>query len=154
MVYPKSAIALLLPLLAACSGSGGENEVDTDKLTGLYLGEGEGRQQDRICMLRQPSGTVRFGIVTLERDRAACSGLGRVERSGTGLRLIMTGDEDCTIRAKIEDGTIAFPAAIPASCSYYCSPEGILAGKAFRKTEDTARAALRAADLVGNSLCG
>lgn len=152
MRYLKPAILFLLPFLAACTGS--DESVRTDDLTGLYLGEGEGKYQDRICMVAAPSGAVRFGIVTLERDRSACSGLGRVEQAGAELRLVMAGEEECIVRARMDGTKIALLAAGPGSCSYYCSPGARLAGKAFEKTGDTAEAALGAADLVGNSLCG
>lgn len=153
MSYLRRSIPFLFPLLAACGGLEDGSDVGTRDLTGLYLGEGKGKQQDRICMVTAPSGAVRFGIVTMERDRAACSGIGRVKRQGAEVTLIMGGDEDCAIRATIEGVRIKFPASISDSCTYYCSAGATLAGKRFEKTEDTAEAALRAADLVGDPLC-
>lgn len=153
MQYLRRTIPLALLLLVACSGAEGENAVETDDLTGLYVGQGEGRQKDRICMVSASSGAVRFGIVTLEPDRAACSGIGRVERTGEQLRLIMGGDENCTITATMNETQIALAATVPESCSYYCSPAGRLAGKTFTKADDTREVALRTADLVGNRLC-
>lgn len=154
MAHAKRMIPLLFLALAACRGAGEDRAVGTSELTGVYLGAGEGRQQDRICMIEVPQGDVRFGIVTLEPDRAACSGLGRVERSGANLQLIMEGEEPCVVPGTLNGTRVVLASVVPESCNYYCGPTASLAGKAFRKTEDTTEAALLAADLVGNSLCG
>lgn len=153
MPYPRFATPLMILLLAACGGTEAEDPVGTDEITGLYLGEGEGKQQDRVCMVEVPSGTVRFGIVTLEPDRAACSGIGRVEQTGTGVRLIMVGEQDCAVRASVAGTWVSLTASVPEGCSYYCGPGATLAGKSFEKTDDSLEGAMSADDLVGNPLC-
>ncbi len=153
MPYLRLTAPLLMLLFASCGDTEVEDPVGTSNLTGLYLGEGEGKQQDRICMVTAPSGAVRFGIVTLEPDRAACSGIGRVPQAGDELRLIMAGDENCELRANVADTRVTFPASVPEGCSYYCGPDATLAGKSFEKTDDSLEGAMSADDLVGNPLC-
>ena len=148
----RRATLLLFPLLAACGGDEGA-QIETADLTGLYHGEGEGEQRDRTCVVTDPSGFVWFGIVTMGPGRAACSGIGQVEHNGDAVRLAMAGDEECDISARMEGTHLVFPATVPDSCAYYCSPGATLAGKRFEKTGDTAEAAMQAADLVGDPLC-
>ncbi|MDP4538491.1 hypothetical protein Q9K01_02495 [Qipengyuania sp. DY56-A-20] len=158
MPYLRITAPLLILLLAACGGKEAVDPVGTAELTGLYLGDGEGKQQDRICMVKAPSGAVRFGIVTLELDRAACSGIGRieqgrVEQSGAELRLVMAGEEDCVVPASVSGTRVTLAASVPEGCSYYCGPGAMLAGKSFEKTQDSLEGAMSADDLVGNPLC-
>lgn len=145
---------LLLSLLAACGGSDEDARTATADLTGLYVGQSEDGQRDRLCMRTAPSGAVWFGIVAMGPDRAACSGLGRVGREGDLLRLAMAGDAECALSATMKGTKLHFSARVPESCAYYCSPTATLAGRSFEKTGDTAESALEAKDLVGNPLCG
>jgi hypothetical protein len=65
----------------------------------------------------------------------------------------MSGDEPCTIEARIEGTRVAFPPSLPAGCAYYCSRGARFAGAAFDKTGGTAEDARRAQDLIGDPLC-
>lgn len=161
----RTLAAFSLSLIAAACGTGGagnETEapdarkagVQTAELTGLYEGAGEGERRDRICVIDRGTGIARFGIVTWAEAGVNCSGEGEAVREGEALRLTMAGDEECTIEARIENGTVTLPPAIPEGCAYYCGPGATLAGKAFEKTGGTAEDAMRATDLVGDPLCG
>lgn len=152
----KLAPLPLLPLLAACGGTGEgeEDRIQTADLTGLYEGQGPTVERDRLCMRTEPSGEVRFGIVTMGAGRAACSGLGQVVRSENALRLTMVGDEECELAAQMDGTQLSFASPVPESCAYYCGEGATFAGRRFEKTGDTGEAALQAADLVGDPLCG
>lgn len=160
----RKRLTLVPFLFVAACGTGGEGEseapdareaaVQTAELTGLYEGEGEGERRDRMCVIDRGTGIARFGIVTWAAGDANCSGAGEAVREGEALRLTMAGDEECMIEARIENGNVTLPAAIPEGCAYYCGPGATLAGKRFEKTGGTAEDAMRATDLVGDPLCG
>lgn len=159
----RPAILVPLLLLSSCDGGGGnetagsnsrESAVQTDDLTGLYEGQGEGERRNRICMISRSSGTISFGIVTWKSVSGTCSGAGEVTRRGDVLRLAMSGGEKCVIEARMTGTQIAFASSLPETCAYYCSPGATIAGETFEKTGGTAEAAMRATDLVGDPLCG
>ena len=125
--------------------------VQVATLTGLYEGGPAGRR-DQMCMIER-EGRVRFGIVVRGAGSEGCSGAGTAVRQGDALRLDMAGDEACAIDARIDGARIAFPAALPAGCAYYCSRGARFSGAAFDKIGGTAEEAVRAEDLVGDRLC-
>lgn len=154
-------------LLGACASE----ETGTDRsperepgLAGLYsasVGEGEDAavRGDRLCFsgaASEPEGAS-FAFVTLggtlERGRAACSGLGRARREENALTLTLAGEGDCSFTARIADERIRFPSKVPEGCSYYCSEAASLAGQEFALIEAGEEAARRALDLVGDPLC-
>lgn len=145
----------IVSLLAACSsGSEGIGEpTESSDLTGLYLGDGAGAENNRVCMIRDPEGSVRFGIVTLAADRSACSGLGTATKTGENVVLTMSGEGDCAIPATLSDGELEFPDSLPEGCAYYCGPDASLAKASFQKIGATREAAGQATDLVGDPLC-
>ena len=161
----RHAILCLLPLIAACGSEGGEGEigslqnrngaepVQTAELTGLYQGQVEGEQDDRMCMISDPSGITVFGIVTSNAEGAVCSGTGEASRDGDTLRLVMTGDEKCVIDASFAGTRVTLSQSVPDGCAYYCGEGATLAGETFDKTGGTADDAMRAADLAGDPLC-
>ncbi len=155
----RQAILLLTPLLAACGGGGGETgerdsrgAVQTAELTGLYEARGQGGQGDRMCMVSEPSAAAGFGIV-IEGPNGSCGGAGEAVLANDRLRLVMTGDEQCVIEARVEGTQVAFPSTVPEGCAYYCAPGATLSGARFEKTGGTAEDAMRALDLAGDPLC-
>lgn len=134
------------------SGAAPGAPAQTATLTGLYE-SGTAPARSQICMI-ESAGRARFGLVARLPGGESCSGSGTATRSGSALRLVMEGDEACTIDARIDGTRVAFPAQLPAGCSYYCSRGGRLAGAAFDKTGGTEADARRAEDLVGDPLCG
>jgi len=126
--------------------------VQTASLTGLYE-SGPAERRNQICVIERPAREARFGIVVWGAGSEGCSGAGTAVRQGNSLRLTMSGDEACTIAARIDGTRVAFSADLPPGCAYYCSRGARLAGAAFDKTGGTAEDALRAQDLVGDRLC-
>lgn len=165
----RQAPLILAVLLTACGGSGGggasgggggehagsetRSAVQTADLTGLYEAEPGGGQRARMCMTRDPKGTVSFGIVT-ETPSGSCGGAGVAVRTEGVLRLTMAGDQQCVIDAPIAGTAVTMPAAVARGCAYYCAPGASLAGETFEKTGGTAGEAMRALDLAGGPLCG
>lgn len=140
---------------AAASGSaaiGTPAPIQTTSLTGLYE-SGTPPQRSQMCMIER-AGSTRFGLVVWTGQNESCSGSGTASRQGDALRLVMAGDEACTIDARIEGTRVTFPAALPAGCAYYCSRAGRIAGVTLDKTGGSEGDALRAEDLVGDRLCG
>ena len=126
--------------------------VQTANLTGLYEGGAEARR-NQMCVIDRGSGDARFGLVVWGAGENGCSGSGAAVRQGDALRLTMSGDEACTIQARIEGTRVTFPAQLPPGCSYYCGRGAALAGVTLNKTGGTAEDAMRAVDLVGDRLC-
>ncbi|HYJ28926.1 MAG TPA: hypothetical protein VEW25_01120 [Allosphingosinicella sp.] len=126
--------------------------VQTASLTGLYEGGTAGRR-NQMCVIERAGREARFGLVVWGAGSEGCSGAGAAVRQGDALRLAMSGDEACTIEARVEGTRVTFPATLPAGCSYYCSRGARFAGASFDKTGGTADDALRAEDLVGDRLC-
>lgn len=126
--------------------------VQTSNLTGLYEGGAAGRR-NQMCVIDRGTGNARFGLVVWGAGSEGCSGAGEAVRQGSGLRLTMSGDEPCTIDARIEGTRVTFAAALPAGCAYYCSPGARFAGATFDKTGGSSEDAMRAQDLVGDRLC-
>jgi len=159
----KKSLSLLILPLAAC-GTGDEpgnnaaagvpaKAVQTSSLTGLYEG-GEAPQRNQMCIVDRPSGGAGFGIVVWGPEQRSCSGSGVAVRHGNVLRLTMAGDEQCTIEARIEDRRVTLPQTVPEGCAYYCGSGARLAGATFDKTGGEVGDAMRAVDLVGDTLCG
>jgi hypothetical protein len=121
-------------------------------ITGLYEG-GQPGQPDQLCIVER-AGDARFGLVVWGANNHSCSGAGQAARKGDRLLLRMTGDANCEIAATIGGGTIALPAAVPAECAYYCGARARLDGAVFTRKGATAADAMKAKDLVGESLCG
>ncbi|HVQ09669.1 MAG TPA: hypothetical protein VMS43_14665 [Allosphingosinicella sp.] len=161
----RKALIVLLALAGCAPGGGNASRaeqgtgpdspphatVQTRTLTGLY--EAAATRPSQLCIVEQGA-RARFGLVTWQGDRPACSGAGTAVRRGDALRLNMNGESGCTIEARIADGRVTFLADPPRGCSYYCAPGAPLAGLAFTKTGGTSADALRARDLVGDPLCG
>lgn len=156
----KRAALILVLALAACdtdatdAPDGGEAPVQTTELTGVYQGRGQGDQRSRMCMISHALGIASFGLVTTRPDGGACSGAGEAVRRGEVLQLVMGGDEECVVEARITGTRVTFPADVAEGCAYYCSPGATLAGETFEKTDGTAEAAMRPLDLAGDPLCG
>jgi hypothetical protein len=141
------------PADAGAGRPAGAEPVQTATLTGLYE-SGPADRRNQMCVTERPAGEARFGLVVRGAGSEGCSGAGTAVRQGDALRLTMSGDEACTIEARIEGSRVAFPAALPPGCAYYCSRGARFAGATFDKTGGTAEDAMRAQDLVGDRLCG
>ena len=126
--------------------------VQTASLTGLYEG-GPAERRNQMCVIDRAAGDARFGLVVWGAGSEGCSGAGSAVRQGNVLRLTMSGDEACTIDARIEGTRVSFPAAVAPGCAYYCSRGARFVGAAFDKTGGTAEDAMRAQDLIGDRLC-
>ena len=126
--------------------------VQTASLTGLYE-SGPAERRNQMCVIDRGTGNSRFGLVVWGAGDHSCSGAGAAERRGGTLVLTMAGDEPCRIEASIAEGRIAFPAAVPAGCSFYCGANARLGGVGFVKTGGSAEDAMRAQDLAGGRLC-
>lgn len=124
----------------------------TAGLTGLYE-SGSGRSRNQLCIIQRGGGEARFGLVVWGSNMHSCSGSGSVERNGNRLRFSMAGDSSCTLEAAVEGGRVTLPSSIPEGCSYYCGAQARLAGASFNRTGSTASDAMKARDLVGDSLC-
>lgn len=151
-------IGVALVLLAGCtaSGDGSNNQapapVDMTSLTGLYEG-GLPATPNQMCMIENGSEGVAFGITVWGANLSSCSGSGKIVREGEMLRLEMAGDQPCTIEARGENGSLAFPASVPESCAYYCGNAATFANARFEKKGGTMEDAMKATDLVGEPLC-
>jgi hypothetical protein len=120
-------------------------------LTGLYEGGGEPRNQ--MCVVKGKGGEQRFGLIVWGGSQHSCMGSGTVTRTGDRLRLAMAGDSACTIEATISGRTIKLPASVPAGCAYYCGARATLGGASLTQRDAGEAAAMRAKDIVGESLC-
>ena len=120
-------------------------------LTGLYEA-GSGSQKSQLCILEKGA-TAKFGLVVWGSNQHSCSGIGSATRRAGAVRLAMAGDETCTLDAAVSGGTITLPAVMPKGCAYYCGARATLTNVAFAQTGTTKADALRAKDLVGESLC-
>jgi hypothetical protein len=127
-------------------------EAQTATLTGLYE-SGPADRQSQMCMIDRGTGGTRFGLVLRGEGDRLCAGSGSAVRSGDSVRLTMSGDEPCTVEARIAGTNLVFPASLPVGCAYYCSSGASFAGASFVKTGGSAEDAARATDLVGDRLC-
>lgn len=127
--------------------------VQTANLTGLYEG-GDAPQRNQLCIIDRGPGNAGFGLVVWGEALHSCSGVGEAARSGEVLRLSMAGDEQCEIEARIVGGKVTLPDTLPEGCAYYCGARARMNGVGFDKVGGTAADAMRAADLVGDPLCG
>ncbi len=152
-------ILLALVLVTGCGADAGGNnaspakrsgKVDLSTLTGLYEG-GASLQPNQICMVSDAPDRAAFGIVV--RGANSCAGSGTAERQANDLRLTMSGDQPCTLDARVDGGRVILPAAVPESCAYYCSTGATLAGLSFDKKGSSRQDAMKAIDPVGEALC-
>jgi hypothetical protein len=163
---PVEITLLLLIALAGCrnggeaggngvgAGSAAGGPVQTDTLTGLYE-SGEGTRRNQMCMIDRQGRSTSFGFVTWSSGDANCSGSGVATRDGNRLRLVIDGDESCTLEARIEGRSVTLPGTVPAECQrYYCGAGARMTGVTFDKIGGTEADAMRAVDLVGDPLCG
>lgn len=165
---PLEVALLLLIALAGCrgEGEGGANAaspappsgsgaaVQTATLTGLYEG-GSGERRNQLCMIERDGRGTSFGFVTWGPGNRNCSGSGVATRTGDRLQLKLEGDESCAFDARIQGTRVTFPNSSPAECQrYYCGQGAQLADATFDKIGGDEQAAMRAADLVGDPLCG
>ncbi len=157
---------LILIALAGCRGGGeaaGNNgtkaaqpggPVQTDTLTGLYEG-GDGPRRNQLCMIEREGGRTTFGLVVWGSRDTSCSGSGPATREGDRLVLRLDGDESCALTAQTDGRRVTLPAAIPEACArYYCGSGAQMTGATFDKVAGAEADAMRAADLVGDPLCG
>jgi hypothetical protein len=154
-------IWIALMLVTGC-GAGGEsgnkaagNEAAVAKgigLTGLYEG-GATTRPNQMCVIDKGDGDASFGLVVWGSNLHSCSGAGSIKREGGVLRLTMTGDQSCTIEAKIDGSTLSLPDSLPEGCAYYCGARARLGGASFTRKEPTVEGAMKAKDLVGEPLC-
>lgn len=158
-------IATLALFLAACAPQAADETNATgnetaaaapagagNALTGLYQG-GPADRPNQLCMVGGGNGPVQFGLVVWGSNMHSCSGTGTASRERDGLRLAMAGDSECAITAAFANGTITLPTSLPAGCAYYCGARAQLGGASFTRIGTTRADALKAKDLVGDSLC-
>jgi hypothetical protein len=120
-------------------------------LTGLYEG-GAPATPNQLCVVEKGA-TARFGMLVWGANLSACSGAGIVEREGDRLRFRMTGDQACTVEARIRGGTISLGSPVPSGCTYYCGARVGFDGVTFDRKGSTAAAAMKAKDPAGDPLC-
>ncbi|HEX8307619.1 MAG TPA: hypothetical protein VF645_04295 [Allosphingosinicella sp.] len=118
------------------------------RLAGLYEG-GSGAQKNQMCIVEKGGG-AQFGLLVWGGNLSSCSGAGRAERKGDRLTLTMTGDETCTIDARLEDGVVTLPAKLPLGCAYYCGARASFAGASLTRTGADVK---KATDIAGDPLC-
>jgi hypothetical protein len=122
-------------------------------LTGLYEGGGEAGPKHQMCMVDPQGETAQFGLVVWGDGQKSCSGSGTASRSGDRLQLKMTGDETCTLDARISGSEILLPQDVPDGCAYYCAPQARMNGVKFTQVGTGRDDAAKAKDLVGDPLC-
>jgi hypothetical protein len=123
-------------------------------LAGLYEGRRQGAGPvSQMCMVDPAGEVARFGLVVWGANDHSCSGSGTATRSGDRLQLKMTGDEACTIDARIEGDTIVLPDGVSAGCAYYCGARARLDGARLSQVGTGGDDAAKAKDLVGDPLC-
>lgn len=122
-------------------------------LTGLYEGPGQAGRTSQMCMVDPAGETARFGLVVWGANDHSCSGSGTATRSGERLQLKMTGDEACTIEARIEGSAVVLPDRVPEGCAYYCGARARLSGARLTQVGTGRDHAAKAKDLVGDALC-
>ncbi|HEX8444919.1 MAG TPA: hypothetical protein VF631_14870 [Allosphingosinicella sp.] len=122
-------------------------------LTGLYEGAGQAGPTSRLCMVDPAGETAQFGLVVWGSNDHSCSGSGTATRSAGRVQLKMTGDEACTIEARIEGNMIVLPNSVPEGCAYYCGERARMDGARFTQVGTGRDDAAKAKDLVGDSLC-
>ena len=122
-------------------------------LTGLYEGAGQAGPTSQLCMVDPVGESAQFGLVVWGSNDHSCSGSGTATRSGGRLQLKMTGDEACTIDARIEGNLVVLPDSVPDGCSYYCGARARLDGARFAQVGTGRDDAAKAKDLVGDALC-
>ncbi len=122
-------------------------------LTGLYEGSAQAGPTSQLCMVDPSGETAQFGLVVWGSNDHSCSGSGTATRSGDRLQLKMTGDEACTIDARIEGNLVVLPDAVPEGCAYYCGARARMDGARFAQVGTGRDDAAKAKDLVGDSLC-
>jgi hypothetical protein len=138
----------------ATGGGGSAAPVQTATLTGLYEG-GDAPRRNQMCMIEREGRGTTFGFVTWGANERNCSGSGVAIRQGNVLRLRLDGDESCALDARIDGRKVTFPGDIPSECQrYYCGAGAQMTGATFDKVGGEQADALRAADLVGDPLCG
>jgi hypothetical protein len=158
----------LLVLLAACSPSGQQAQESNEQapvpskagqagpagsLTGLYE-SGPANQPNQLCMIERRVDEAEFGLVVWGANLHSCSGTGTARRSGDTLRLTMAGDSECVIEAETAGDRVTLPDSLGAGCAYYCGARAQMSGAEFARKGSTREDALKATDLVGESLCG
>ncbi len=132
------------------SAAGGPGRLGT--LTGLYEG-GDVDPKNQLCMVDNKGEAPRFGLVVWGANQHSCSGSGTAERNGDRLQLKMTGDEACTIDARISGKSIVLPEKVPDGCAYYCGANARLTATTFTQKGTGKDDAAKAKDLVGDPLC-
>lgn len=155
-------IAAFLPvlLLAACSDAGDEAKQPAEApkavagrgLTGLYEAQATGAAKSQMCVIER-GGKAQFGFVIWGENAHSCSGTGTATQDAASLKLAMAGDSECTIDAGFADGVVTFPAAIPDGCAYYCGARARMNGTTLTRAGNLEADALKAQDLVGDSIC-
>jgi hypothetical protein len=135
---------------ASASAPGTPGRIGT--LMGLYEG-GDVSPKNQLCMVENEGEQPRFGLVVWGSNQNSCSGSGTAERNGERLQLKMTGDESCTIEARISGKTVILPEKVPDGCAYYCGANARLTAARFDQVGTGRDDAVKAEDLVGDPLC-
>ena len=165
-------ILFLFLLLGACSGggdSGGGGNASAPAgrgssagtapsgpittLTGLYESSAAAGPKSQLCMVDPKNESAQFGLVVWGAEQHSCSGSGTATRSGDRLQLKMTGDETCTIEARISGSEVVLPDSVPDGCAYYCGARASMNGARFTQVGTGRDDAIKAKDLVGDPLC-
>jgi hypothetical protein len=153
---------ILIALVTGCGASDqGANQAGGDvaatpqasptQLTGLYEG-GSAHAPDQLCVVEK-DGQARFGMLIWGANLSACGGAGVIERDGDRLSLRMTGDQACTVSARLEGRTIRLAKSLPSGCSYYCGAQVSFEGATFARKGATLTDAMKARDPAGDPLC-
>ena len=166
----KRAIAIVLLLIAGCSGSGKKAETGTNQaapvgleaaaieagvipdpnnsdITGLYA-----RDTDRVCVV--PTATAfRLGVFVDYGDQQSCGGSGVVTRVGEKLHVEFDKVDGCSFEARFEGDRIVFPGRLPDACQKLCQRRASLAGLDVSRLSESVSEASTLRDSKGRLLC-
>jgi hypothetical protein len=165
-------LALTALGLAACDG-GGPSAMGTsdagDQLDQLAIERGllpdpeartvEGRFEtrsdlgtDKFCAVADGGG-YRIGFLSVYGPESKCEAQGTAEQTANGIRITLTGKEDCSFDASYDGIVLRYPGEVPAGCASYCSRNASMSGTQYYFVDPGAEAARKTLGREIERLC-
>lgn len=123
------------------------SDPDTVTLSGAY-----GRGTDRLCAIPRGNGH-RIGLELSYGEGIGCSARGSATLAGETVRMSLDTPDGCSFEARLVDGVLSLPGALPAGCNALCDAPASLAGTTLDKLSDAVNEAQAMREQTGAPLC-
>ncbi len=86
---------------------------------------------DKFCAVGDDDENYHIGMLAMFGPETKCEALGTARRNGEGVRITLTGEDNCRFTANFDGVELRVPGTLPKGCDSYCGPRATFAGTSY-----------------------